>query len=217
MRWLAVVFLALSLASCATDQPVKQPVGVESQSAEKAYREERRLRLAGFEPLEMLTAKGLEVQRVDPMWDLLDYPTVELVRSHDGKVAIFLRYLGREQKGSVNTDEWNRLALMTPGAFTPVTDKAISKHLKNSYCHAWHDVEASFAGKTMTARVSPCSGELQKAGLAYAEALFRLAIDSIGMCESERANPDSKRALWDCGRKFAPPTEQYKTFYNSRR
>lgn len=53
-------------------------------------------------------------------------------------------------------------------------------------------------------------GDLQRDSLAYADALARVAIDYIKLCEPDRQTVDIVRALRDCSRRFGGPTEEYR-------
>ena len=185
--------------------------GYEATAAERAFQEQRRLSRAGFAPLEVLTAQGLEVQRVDPMWDLLDHPSVELTRDRAGTVTVRLKYWGHEREASVPAGIWEGLAARAPAAFRPADPDALRRRDRQSgYCHSWHALEAVLAGVEQRITASPCMGDLQRDSLAYADALARVAIDHIELCEPDRQTVDIVRALRDCGRRFGGPTEEYR-------
>lgn len=210
MRRLAAC-LVLALASCQSAQPVSQPASTGAAVAEKARQEERRLRRAGLEPLALLTTKGLEVQRVDPMWGLLDYPSVELVRDKSGAVVLHFRYWGHQQQHAVSTSDWDRLASMAPRAFAAPDPKQYRRALRKvGVCHTWHVVETNLDGRQLKERVSYCLGDLQKPGTDYADALARLAIESVPMCVQERSESSVERALSKCAARFGPPTAEHR-------
>lgn len=216
MRPLAGAFLTIGLTSCVVPETVEQFASSSAELAEQAKREDRRLGKAGFEPLATLSAKGVEVLRVDPMWDLLDYPSVELARDRTGTITIFLRFRGHKRSQQVSPETWVRIANLAPQAFAPVDAKRLSQaRRKIGYCHVWHELETNMAGQPMRETVSPCLGQLQKTGVDFAETLARVAIDNIDLCEAERSELSIERALAKCGSKFGPTTENFRLIENS--
>jgi len=202
-------------AGCQSVEPAFVPPTVAERAAEEHRDEQRRLIRAGFAPLEVLAAQGLEVQRVDPMWGLLDYPSVELTRDRAGTVTVRLKYWGHERGQSVPAEVWESLAARAPAAFRPADPEALRRRDREvvrryGHCHSWHRLEAVLAGAELRITASPCMGDLQRASLAYADALARIAIDYIELCEPARQLDEIYRALEACGRRFGPPTDEYR-------
>ena len=188
---------------------------IEKARAENDRVENRRRTLAGFEPLASVAARGLEVQRVNPMWGLLNFPSVELTRNTAHEVSVSLKFWGHEAHKLVDPENWDRLAALAPKAFLSADPKALAAQYRSvtrhaGYCHSWHLIEANIAVRTYQATVSPCAGNLQKAGLAYTEALVRVALDNIDMCEPDRKAPTVDVALSNCGYRFGPPTDAFR-------
>ena len=213
--WSMAVLCGAVMASCKSADTGHVRLSEDQVAAENQRRERRRLRLAGFEPLAAVIANGIEVQRVDPMWGLLDYPSVELTRDKSGVVTVALKFWGHEQRQQVAPENWERLAALAPAAFMPADPKALERKYrrvvrKSGYCHGWHLMEASVAGRQLEETVSPCAGALQKAGLDYSEALIRVAIDNIDLCEPDRQAASIEQALSKCGYRLGRPTPQFR-------
>jgi hypothetical protein len=213
--WSIAVLCSLVVTSCKSADPGYVRPSEAQVVAENERLEQRRLRLAGFEPLVAVIANGIEVQRVDPMWGLLDYPSVELTRDKSGAVTVALKFWGHERRQPVSPENWERLAALAPTAFKPADPKALERQYrrvvrKSGYCHGWHLMEANIAGRHFEETVSPCAGALQKAGLDYSEALIRVAIDNIDLCEPDRQAASIEQALSKCGYKLGRPTPEFR-------
>lgn len=210
MRLFVTAGVLLLLSACQSAGG-SAPRLTEGQTTEAQYYERRRLVRAQFDPLTDLAAAGLEVQRADLMWDLLGHPSVELTRDKDLTVRISLKYWGHERTQVVPGEVWAELAAQASDAFVAPDQTTLERRRREvSYCHSWHELEAVIGGQPMRITASTCLGDLQQASLDYADALARLAIDSIPLCEADRATASIYLALRACGDRFGPPTEQYK-------
>lgn len=217
MRGFQSIAVLLLLTACQTARE-PAPAPTPEQVAQAEQDERQRLAIAGFEPLSALAARGLEVQRVDPMWGLLDYPAAELTRDAAGAVTISMKYRGHVRTAPVSADVWARFAARAPAAFAPADPRALERKYREvvrryGYCHGWDNLEAVFGGREQRETVSVCMGDLQKVSVAYGNDLARLAIDHIPLCEPDRGK-DIERALWDCGDRLGQVTPEHKKLFD---
>ncbi|HEY0313316.1 MAG TPA: hypothetical protein VGC56_12570 [Allosphingosinicella sp.] len=216
-RAAAATALLLTLTGGCRSDPVLSPQSAADRAAYESRREARRLAQAGFEPLAALAARSIEVQRVDPTWNLIDYPSVELTRDAQGNAAIALKYLGHVESRRVPAALWDRLSARIPAAFRPADPQAEGRSdraavRRGQYCHAWHSLEALSGGRLYRIIATPCMANLQKETLAYTDLLIRAAIDALPLCAPERAVPETDEALAACGHRLGPPTEAFRNY-----
>jgi hypothetical protein len=205
----AGAFGLLLLAACAPSAPL-----LVSPEERERY-ERRRLAMAGFETLEALAGRGIEVQRVDPMWGLQEYPSVELRRDASGQVTISLNFWGHTRTVIASSALWERFAARSEEAFAEPDrreamrrDRQVTR--RSGYCHSWHVLELSAGGQFRRITATPCYGDLQATSLAYAEDLARAAIEQVDVCQAERQVVEIAQALWQCGRHFGGPTPEHR-------
>ena len=193
------------IAGC---QPTISP---ELPAGEIEREEQRRLAMADFEPLEILAARGLEVQRVDFLYELFGYPSVELVRTPEGEVTLRLNYLGHTDTAVVEPVVWERLQAMADGgALSPPDQREERRRRRRIFrCHAWHTVETLIAGRRQRLVPTPCLGDLYERSLAYVDAVGRAAVEHLPRCAPFRSAPTDD-ALLNCGRTFGPQTDEYR-------
>jgi hypothetical protein len=196
------LFIAVFLvAGCRTAAPITAPALWSSE--ELARLEERRLDGAGFEPLETVVARGLEVQRVDFNFDMICcQPSVQLTRAETGTVMLTFHAYGHRDSVAVEADRWMELASQVrTGALAP-PDPVEVRRRDRGPCHTWHDIEASLGGQPHRLTASRCLGGLQARALSYVETI---ALDTLPRCQPWRANSNIGEALNECGRSFGPP------------
>jgi hypothetical protein len=175
----------------------------------------RMLAKAGFEPLEALARKGIEVQRAAYMIALLDRPSVEIRRTPDGAVVVSLRNLGNEATQALAPQVWTSLAERSGAAFVepdPAKLRKVYRKLirRYGYCHSWTDLEALIGGASRRITGSICFRELEAPSLAYADAMARIAVDHISVCEPDRDELDPVEALRKCAGRLGPATPEYR-------
>lgn len=207
MKAFPALALALALSACQHVTPPPAP------EAEAAHEQERLLK-AQFEPIDVLLARSLEVQRAQFMWGLQGYPSVEAVR--DGaKSSVILRYWGHEYRAPLPPGVWESLAADAPRAFHPEATAASRKRdRRDGPCHSWHRLEAALDGRILRATASPCVNAPQAPALAYADRLARLAIDNVAICKADRGTADTAHALRACGARMGPPTADYRKLFD---
>jgi len=211
LRFAGSLFL---LGACQSTQHSLQQVPVKLAAERQVY-EQRRLVKSQFASLDMLVAQGLEVQRVDLMWGLQDFPSVEMTRNRDGVVTIALKYWGHEHRQLLPDQLWDDMAARARVALVPWDSRGQRSRTRVvGRCHDWHELEAALDGQQMRVTASPCPGRNRQASLDYANALARIAIDNISICEPDRQAASIPDALAACSRRFGPPTEEYRAQVN---
>lgn len=204
---------ALALGACQTTTAT-----FEISPAEQAASEQSRLAHAGFEPVDALAARGLEVQRVDFLFDIICcQPSVQLTRDAAGKVTATLHHEGHRETAVVDRRLWDALRTrVAAGALVhPDQREARRRDRRAGVCHTWHTIEARFGGQRHALVATRCLGDLQARALDYAMALARAAVDTLPRCAPWRGEPLADRALYECAQSFGGPTEAFREMHNA--
>lgn len=204
---------AVALGACQTTTPT-----FEISPAEEAASERHRLAHAGFEPIDALAARGLEVQRVDFLFDIVCcQPSVQLTRDAAGEIVVTLHYQGHRESALADQRLWDALrARVTTGALAhPDEREARRRDRRINACHTWHTIEAQVGAQRHNLIATRCLGDLQARALDYATAIARAAVNTLPRCEPWRGEPLADRALYECAQTFGGPTEAFREMHNA--
>lgn len=213
-----LLFARLSLAAFAVCACQSAPQPITISAAEEAASVQRRLAYAGFEPIDALVARGLEVQRADFLFDIICcQPSAQLTRDAAGEIVVTLHYQGHRESAVADPRLWDALAArVMAGALARPDEREARRRIRRvTACHTWHVIEARFGAQRHNLAASRCLGDLQARALDYATAIARAAVDTLPRCGPWRGEPVADRALELCAQSFGGPTEAFREMHNA--